>query len=143
MCIEGDRQSLGELVQGCKKISGGTGREGERRGPRLGLTVYGSPPLFTARLAAPHFTYDRPLLSPKGESLVIRKKEGYTETHSPRAFSLLPYLTELKGLGLDYVIVDIRGEQADSRLLRKLQERLTGTGRYTKLPTFNYLGRLE
>ena len=143
LCIEGDRQSLGELVQGCKKISGGTGREGERRGPRLGLTVFGSPPLFTARLAAPHFTYDRPLLSPKGESLVIRKKEGYTETHSPRAFSLLPYLTELKGLGLDYVIVDIRGEQADSRLLRELQERLTGTGRYTKLPTFNYLGRLE
>ncbi len=143
LCIEADRQSLGELVQGWRKVSEGTGREGERRGSRLGLTVYGSPPLFTARLAAPHFTYDRPLLSPKGESLVIRKKEGYTETHSTRAFSLLPYLTELKGLGLDYVIVDIRGEQADSRLLRELQERLTGTGRYTKLPTFNYLGRLE
>ncbi|MGB5231806.1 MAG: peptidase U32 family protein [Desulfoprunum sp.] len=143
LCIETDRQSLTELIQGCRKMTGGAGREGERRGPRLGLTVYGSPPLFTARLAAPHFTYDRPLLSPKGESLVIRKKEGYTETHSPRPFSLLPYLAELKALGLDHAIVDIRGEQADSRLLKELQERLTGTGRHTRLPTFNYLGRLE
>lgn len=143
LCIEMDRQSLGELIQGCRAMVGTTGREGERHVPRLGLTVYGSPPLFTARLAAPHFTYDRPLLSPKGESLVIRKREGYTETHSIRPFSLLPYLTELKGLGLDHAIVDIRGEQADSRLLKELQERLSGTGRYPKLPTFNYLGRLE
>ncbi|MBB5349350.1 U32 family peptidase [Desulfoprunum benzoelyticum] len=143
LCIEADRQSLGELIQGCRMLSEGSGRGGERRSPRLGLTVYGSPPLFTARLAAPHFTYDRPLLSPKGEALVIRKKEGFTETHSTRPFSLLPYLAELKGLGLDHAVVDIRGGQVDNRLLKELQERLTGTGRHAKLPTFNYLGRLE
>ena len=84
-----------------------------------------------------------PVLSPKGESFVIRRKEGYTQTHSLRPFSLLPYLAELKGMGLDYAVVDIRGERADGRMLDESGERLAGTGRYAKLPTFNYLGRLE
>jgi hypothetical protein len=41
------------------------------------------------------------------------------------------------------VVVDISGEQMDGKSLQGLQERLVGTGRYSKLPTFNYLGKLE
>ena len=143
LCIEADRESLGELIRGCRVTIGEQGREWEGRNLRLGLTVYGTPALFTARIAASHFPYDRPVLSPKGEQFVIRRREGYTQTHSLRPFSLLPYLAELKDMGLDYAVVDIRGERADGRMLDELRERLAGTGRYAKLPTFNYLGRLE
>ena len=143
LCIEADRESLGELIRGCRVTIGEQGREGEGRSLRLGLTVYGTPALFTARIAASHFPFDRPVLSPKGEQFVIRRREGYTQTHSLRPFSLLPYLAELKDMGLDYAVVDIRGERADGRMLDELRERLAGTGRYAKLPTFNYLGRLE
>jgi putative protease len=119
------------------------GKEASRRHIRLGLTVYGSPALYTARLAAPHFVYDRPVVSPKDEAFVIRRKEGYTQTHPLRPFSLLPFMVELKNMGLDYVVVDISGEQMGGRSMQDLQERLNGTGRYAKLPTFNYLGKLE
>ena len=143
LCIEADRDSLGELIRGYKGAIVEPVRGGESPNLRLGLTVYGAPALYTARIAASHFPYDRPVLSPKGESFVIRRREGYTQTHSLRPFSLLPYLAELKGMGLDYAVVDIRGERADGRMLDELRERLAGTGRYAKLPTFNYLGRLE
>jgi putative protease len=144
LCIEADREALRDLIQGYKKTGvQAAGKEAARRKVRLGLTVYGSPALYTARLAAPHFAFDRPVVSPKGESFVIRRKEGYTQTHSLRPFSLLPYLVELKSIGLDYLVVDISGLQMDGKSLQELQDRLTGTGRYGKLPTFNYLGTLE
>lgn len=144
LSIEADREALRELIQGYKKTGvQAASKEAARRNIRLGLTVYGSPALYTARLAAPHFPYDRPVVSPKGEAFVIRKKEGYTQTHPLRPFSLLPYLVELRNMGLDYAVVDIAGEQMGGRSLQELHERLAGTGRYAKLPTFNYLGRLE
>ena len=144
LCIEADREALRELIQGYKKTGvQAANKEAARRKVRLGLTVYGSPALYTARLAAPHFVFDRPVVSPKGESFVIRRREGYTQTHSLRPFSLLPYLAELKSIGLDYLVVDISGAQMDGRSLQELQDRLTGTGRFGKLPTFNYLGTLE
>jgi U32 family peptidase len=144
LCIEADREALRDLIQGYRKTGvQAAGKEAARRKVRLGLTVYGSPALYTARLAGPHFAFDRPVVSPKGESFVIRRKEGYTQTHSLRPFSLLPYLAELKSIGLDYLVVDISGLQMDGKSLQELQDRLTGTGRYGKLPTFNYLGSLE
>jgi U32 family peptidase len=144
LAIEADREALRELIQGYKKTGVmAAGKEASRRNIRLGLTVYGSPALYTARLAAPHFVYDRPVVSPKDEAFVIRRKEGYTQTHPLRPFSLLPFMVELKNMGLDYVVVDISGEQMGGRSMQDLQERLNGTGRYAKLPTFNYLGKLE
>ncbi len=143
LCIEADRDSLGDLISGYRGASAESNRGGEGGRLRLGLTVYGAPALYTARIAASHFPVDRPVLSPKGESFVIRRKEGFTQTHSTRPFSLLPYLRELKGMGLDYVVVDIRGERADKQMAAELREKLAGTGRHPKLPTFNYHGRLE
>jgi len=144
LSIEADREALRELIQGYKKTGvQAAGKEAVRRSTQVGLTVYGSPALYTARLAAAHFSYDRPIVSPKGEPFVIRRKDGYTQTHPLRPFSLLPYLVELKNMGLDYVVVDISGEPMGGRSVQELHERLIGSGRYAKLSTFNYLGKLE
>ena len=144
LSIEADREALRELIQGYKKTGvQAAGKEAVRRSTQVGLTVYGSPALYTARLAAAHFSYDRPIVSPKGEPFVIRRKDGYTQTHPLRPFSLLPYLVELKNMGLDYVVVDISGEPMGGRSVQELHERLIGSGRYAKMSTFNYLGKLE
>ena len=144
LSIEADREALRELIQGYKKTGvQAAGKEAVRRSTQVGLTVYGSPALYTARLAAAHFSYDRPIVSPKGEPFVIRRKDGYTQTHPLRPFSLLPYLVELKNMGLDYVVIDISGEPMGGRSVQELHERLIGSGRYAKMSTFNYLGKLE
>jgi putative protease len=144
LSIEADKESLTDAIQGYKQ-SGvpASQRSGGRRTMRLGLTVYGTPSLFTSRIAASFFQYERPVVSPKKENFVIRKRDGFTETHPQRPFSLLPYLQELKSLGLDFAVVDLTGGHSSKRDLEELAERMSGTGRQSKLSTFNYLGTLE
>jgi U32 family peptidase len=143
--IEMDRDSLRDLFSGYRRSAGmpvGKGHQPESK-VRLGLTVYGAPALFTARLVADHFQYDRVFVSPKGESFIIRKKEGGTQTIPCRPFSLLPYIGELKEMGLQYAVVDISGLSIDKKGLQELADRMTGKGRSARLPTFNYQGKLE
>jgi U32 family peptidase len=130
--IEVDRTALGELLAACR-----WGAAAGRR-IRLGLTVYAAPALFTARLAP--LPADRQILSPRGEAYRLERVAGGSRTVPLRPFSLLPYLRELRGMGLDYAVVDLRGGRHD---LQELAERLRNSGRYGKLATFNYLGRLE
>jgi U32 family peptidase len=141
--IEADREALRDLLAD-KGISEFTAKEerGARRIP-IGLTVYGAPALYTSRLAASHFHYDRQILSPKKEAYVIKKVDGGTQTFPEKPFSLLPYIEEIRDLGVSYVIVDISGDRGLGRGLQELQDRIANTGRYGKLPTFNYLGKLE
>jgi len=144
LAIEADREALREAVQGYKQTGIPAARRGGgRRGMRLGLTVYGVPPLFTSRIAASFFPYERPVVSPKQEGFVITKKDGLTYTRGVRPFSLLPYLHELKGMGLDYVVVDLTGGLSGRKEMQELAERLAGSAKMAKLSTFNYLGRLE
>lgn len=141
--IEMDRGTLGELLNGCK---GGEGMARLDQGaPNIpvGIMVYGAPALYTSRLAPDHLQYERTILSPRDEPYIVRKKEGYTQTFPDKPFSLLPYLDELKGMGIKYVVVDLTGGTCSKRELQELAERLQNSGRYSKLPTFNYLGRLE
>ncbi len=141
--IEVDREALRELLAEKRvKALGGEDNRRERTIP-VGLTVYGAPALYTSRLAASHFHYERQILSPKNEGYVIKKMDGCTQTFPERPFSLLPYLQELRDLGVNYVVVDISGGTISARNLQELQDRLANTGRYGKLSTFNYLGRLE
>jgi U32 family peptidase len=141
--IEVDRPSLGELLAD-KGKKGLTGEDGRReRSLAIGLTVYATPALYTSRLAAPHFHYERQIQSPKNEAYVIKKMDGCTQTFAEKPFSLLPYLQELRDMGLDYVVVDLRSSKIAGKNLQELQERLANTGRYGKLSTFNYLGKLE
>ncbi len=140
--IEMDRAALQELLRGCRGGEGGSGPGQKRRNIPVGLTVYGAPALYTSRLAPDHFQYERQILSPRDEPYIIRKKEGFTQTFPAKPFSLLPYLDELKEIGIKYVVVDISGTDSKRELL-ELNDRLSNTGRYGKLSTFNYLGTLE
>ncbi|BHH83525.1 peptidase U32 family protein [Desulforhopalus sp. 52FAK] len=133
--IEFDKKSLTEFIAGYDRS-----RSGKKM--NFGMYVYGAPALYTSRLAAKHFQYEQQILSPRKEPYVIRKKEGYTQTFPEKPMSLLPYLTELKEAGVNYVVVDVCG-QGSKRAMAELSDRLLNNGRYSKLPTFNYLGVLE
>ena len=144
LCIESDRDSLLQAIRGYKQTHLPPSQKGGgNRSMRLGLTVYGAPPLFTSRMDAPFFPYDRPIISPKQESFVIRKGDGVSQTFPVRPFSLLPYLQDMSSLGLDYVVVDMTGGHSGKKEMLELADRLQGTGKVPKLPTFNYLGKLE
>jgi len=141
--IEADRSALSELLVGCRGLDRSTQTEKLGRRIPVGLTVYGAPALYTSRLAAKHFQYERQILSPRDEPYFIRKKEGLTKIFPDKPFSLLPYMKELKEMGINYVVVDITGGDLSKRDLLGLKERLADTGKYSKLSTFNYLGKLE
>ncbi len=148
LAIESDRDGLKRLLAGYKTVLAASRSEKRKKTPegppvRLGLTVYGTPPLFTTRLKGKHLQHDKTLMSPKGETFTISKNPGGSQIYATRPFSLLPYIHELKSMGLDYMVVDISGRAAGKRELQEISERLAGQGRFPKLPTFNYLGRLE
>lgn len=134
LSIECDRDIIVELIARYRRFHSDV---------KLGLTVYGAPALFTARLDPEHFQYNKTLRSPRNEEFIILKKENITATVPVRPFSLLPYLFELKSAGLDYAVVDLSNLPCGKKELEGLGERMAGTGKYSKLPTFNYLGKLE
>lgn len=139
--IEMDRATLQDLFNGCRANWAASG-SGSRNIP-VGLMVYGAPALYTSRLAPDYFPYEKQILSPRDEPYVIRKKDGYTQTFPDKPFSLLPYLDDLKEMGVKYVVVDISGGTNSKREMQDLDDRLHNTGRYSKLSTFNFLGKLE
>ena len=130
--IELDKSNLVRLLTAAQSVV-------ENRVP-LGAYVYGTPSLYTARLH--NVPLDKELLSPRKEPYIVQKKESITITRPTKPFSLLPYVEELSGLGLSYLVVDSCG-CSKRRDLEELSKRLTGTGRYSKLSTFNYLGQLQ
>lgn len=134
LCIESDKKIINDVITYCKQ---------RHVNIRLGLTVFGAPALFTARLDPEHFQYNKMLNSPKNEQFVLLKKENVTATVPVRPFSLLPYLHELKATGLDYMVIDMSNMATGKKEMEELAVRLGGKGNYSKLPTFNYLGELE
>ncbi len=150
LSIEMDREALAFVIQGYRETLRRQREELKRQRKdvsqkkvRLGLTVYGAPPLFTSRLSPSHFQFNKNLESPKGEQFALRKTGGTTFAVPVKPFSLLPYLRELQDIGLDYIIVDISHMRYGEKELTELADRMAGVGRFTKLPTFNYLGKLE
>jgi len=134
LSIESDKKILIELIARYRRYHSDL---------KLGLTVYGAPALFTARLDPEHFQYNKTLISPKQEEFILVKKENVTATIPVRPFSLLPYLFELKSAGLDYAVIDLSNMNMGKKEMEELTERLSCSGKYSKLPTFNYLGTLE
>lgn len=109
----------------------------------LGLTVYGFPPLFTARPAPGFFNFGQTLVSPKGEEFVLEQSFGQTLAVPAEPFSLLDRLDELKALGLDYVIVDLAGALRKRGDLALLWRRLEGGKGKERLRSFNFSGSLQ
>ncbi len=134
LSIESDQKILLELIARYRRYHSDV---------KIGLTVFGAPALFTARLDPEHFRYNKTLTSPKKEEFELVKKDNVVATIPVRPFSLLPYLFELKSAGLDYAVIDLSNIKMAKKEMEELGERLKGTGKYSKLPTFNYLGTLE
>ncbi len=109
---------------------------------KLGLTIYGRPPLFTARLTPSWFQYGVPFMSPKGESFVLGKEQGLTLAFAEKEFSLLAMIEDLSKMGFDYGVVDLSHLKGRKKIFaghgrgRGQQDRERGVS------TFNYSGRL-
>ena len=140
--METDRENLFNTLAAYREITSVNKDDEKVTKIPVGLTVYGTPPLYTARLASSHHHFDKTVISPKDESFVVRKKQGFTQTFPIKPFSLLPYLSDLKSLGVNYAVVDLTGSPRGARPIEDLAERLAGVLRGGRLPTFNYLGTL-
>ncbi len=109
---------------------------------QLGMTVFGFPPLFTARPAPDFFAFDQKFISPKGEGFVLKQSFGQTLALPLEPFSLLDRLQEIKTAGIDYVIVDLSANLFKRGDLGLLWRRLDGGHRQERLSSFNYRGTL-
>ncbi len=142
--IETDRENLQRV---CGSLSGRRrqpkGRRGRGTALDCGLTVYGMPPLFTARLTDAHFQYGRQFISPRGERFVLEKSSGLTLALPEKPFSLLGLLPELAAVGVEYVVIDLSHMKTGRHGIEDLGRQIAGAGRRQRLGAFNYLGSLE
>ena len=146
--IEADRASIVSALNAFHNRDAGPRRQQKGRKieisgrPQVGLTVYGTPPLFTSRAESDQRTYNQIITSPRGEQFITTRKGGQSYTRPIKPFSLLPYRNELQNNGIDYIVVDLSGMKTTKREVEGLADRLAVRDRLPKLPTFNYLGRL-
>ena len=129
VAIEVDRQVLTAIAQ--------------HKSGKLGMTVFGFPPLFTARPAPDFFAYDQKFISPKGEGFVLKRSFGQTLALPVQPFSLLDRLQEIKAAGIDYVVVDLSANLFKRGDLALLWRRLEGGHPQERLSSFNYRGTLQ
>lgn len=115
---------------------------GHKKAIPVGMTLFGRPPLFTARPAPGFFKYEAPLLSPKGEGLILKRRWGQTIAVAEQPFSLLPQAAELAARGLAFAVVDLSNLKPRSEELAALFRQLGGATRGRGLSSFNYLGKL-
>ena len=135
LAIELDKNSMSQAIQAFKRGSA-------QRNAALGLTVYGWPALFTARLVAPFFAVEKPIISPKNETFRYRQSESGSQILPLRPFSLIPHLPELAAVGLDYCLADLRGAAHPRKDLEEFTRRLGQGKNLARLPSFNYAGVL-
>jgi putative protease len=109
---------------------------------KVGLYVYGRPPLFSARLDAPHFQGQRTFASPRGERFYLdrRGETLYAFSHIP--FSLLQYADELTQMGIDYLVVDVSHGQP-KRECAEVTALISGRGELPPIFSGNYAGALS
>jgi putative protease len=135
LAVEIDKNNLRQAIQGFKRSADG-------KNSRLGLTIYGWPALFTARLSAPFFAVEKPIISPKNEVFRYHQSESGSRILPLKAFSLIPFVPELAAMGLDYCLIDMRGAAHPRRDMEELARRL-GQGKIPeKLSSFNYTATL-
>lgn len=114
-------------------------QDGQRM--QVGLHVYGRPPLFSARLDAPHFHGQRTFASSRGERFYLDRREETLYAFSHSAFSLLQYTDELVQTGVDYLVVDISHGLA-KRECAEVTALLSGRGDMPTVFSGNYAGAL-
>lgn len=107
----------------------------------VGLTVFGRLPLFYSRLRAEHFSYGKPLASPRGERYELVETNNATIALPEKPFSLLADLDAFSALGLSYAVVDLTNIKVDRAFLARLEGIFSGRDR--DCTTFNFRGRLS
>ncbi|MDX1775077.1 MAG: peptidase U32 family protein [Desulfobulbales bacterium] len=131
--IEIDRKSLENILQSDSAVNSRLD---------IGMTVYGTPPLFTARPMASHFKYAQPFISPKGESFILRKAWNSTLALAEKPFSMLMKLAELAEMGLKFAVIDLSHGKVTRRENDQIARELAGKRQKRKLSMFNYDGEL-
>lgn len=126
--IEADRQIVASI--------------GQHKGAETGVTVYGFPSLLTARASLEVYKNTAALVSPKGESFILKNSEGVTQVVPQEPFSLLGYLAELHELGIDYGVVDLTNSPEKREQIGEILGRIAGKHKHRKLSSFNYNGKL-
>jgi putative protease len=130
LAIETDRQNLFDVFS-------------RKNALPVGMTIFGQPPLFTARLASSFFKYDQPLVSPKGEVIILKQCWGQTVAVADQPFSLVPHCTELASRGVAYGVVDLSHMHPRPDELAAVFRQSGQPGRGgRRLRTFNYTGTL-
>jgi len=109
---------------------------------QVGLQLYGRPPLFTARLDAPHFQGHRTLVSSRGERYYLDRQDEAVYVRSHAAFSLLQFTSDLAKLGLDYFVVDVSHGQLKKECA-EVTSLLSGRGDLPEVFSGNYTGILS
>lgn len=104
LSLEADRATLAGILARNGKTEPA---KGAPPWPRTGLLAYGRPPLFTARLDAPHFAGKRSFASPRGERFFLERSLETVSIRPHLAFSLLHVVRDLAKLGLDYGVLDL------------------------------------
>lgn len=100
-----------------------------RGASRIGMEVYGHPPLFTSRLHSSHLQPGKVVTSPRGEDFVLAERGGQTVAYSPEPFSLFGHVHELGDMGIDFMGVDISGQSVKRRDLMDLFAKLQQSGK--------------
>jgi len=138
--LETDRPGLAAALAGFramgKDVFGQTRQE-----MRVGVLVYGRPPLFTARLDGEHFRYRHSLASPRGERFVLDRDGGLTHARAEAPFSLLGHLDDLERLAPDYLVLDVSGGGL-ARESETVTALLRGRGRQVRVMSGNYAATL-
>jgi len=128
LSLESDRTNLKHLVrliQGLNPL----------------LTIYGRPPLFTSRLRIG----PRPgevLQGADQESLEHESEAGVVLVRPVRPLCLFDYLRELRDLGMQGFVIDLRGLRLRPEKVRSLVESFRRERCPDSFTTFNYLRRL-
>jgi putative protease len=116
--------------------------QGEGKRMQVGLQLYGRPPLFTARLDAPHFQGQRSLVSSRSERFYLDRGDEVLYVRPHAAFSLLQFAGELTKSGLDYFVVDVSQGQLKKECA-EVTALLSGRGDLPDVFSGNYAGILS
>jgi len=119
-----------------------TGLPSSRGQMQVGMYVYGRPPLFSARLDAPHFQGQRSFISGRGERFYLERRAEAVYAFSHSAFSLLAHVDELSRMGIDYFVVDV-SHAAVKRESMGLTALMHARGELPDIFTGNYIGGLS
>ncbi len=135
--LETDRATLAAALAHFARLPSSS----KEKGCRVGLYVHGQPPLFSARLDAPHFQGQRSFVSSRGERFYLDRRQETVYAFSHTTFSLLPYVDDLTRMGVEYFVVDISRGPAKKKC-GEVAALLSGRGELPPGYTGNFAGVL-